>query len=657
MALQQTLEIQFEEKESTQVLNNTKEITHMSQERSTDLLIANLLDAASITYSPNGSDIVEIKEALKTASKHGTAKAGFPEYVAQVGDFILVIEDKADCSKQAKYLEDKKTLLMDNSSIINYAENGALHYALNIIEKTHFKKVFAFGCSGTQADRLIIRPIFVTASGYQILKPVKNFDSFSESHIQQYYETVVCQQKPADQVELENILSQSEYLHEALHTYGSLSNEQKPVAVSAILLALRNPNFSTEELTGDAEYTDGQKVFKALCDYMETAHVEPETKKEQVLDEFRFIQTSPRLSQYEERLGKTPIRFFAEYLYSNVLTAFYYNTPEDVLGRFYGEFMSYSGGDGQSLGIVLTPKHITQLFCDLIDIQPNDKILDPTCGTGGFLVAAMHHMLNKARTPQEANTIRKELLHGIELNVRMFSIATTNMILRGDGKSNLRCGDFLKTPAEELRKKKFTVGFMNPPYSLAKGKDTAHLSELHFISHLLDSLDEGARCAVIVPQSTMVGKTKEDKNEKNYILYNHTLEGVITLNPQTFYGVGTNTVIAIFTAHKPHPENKYAKFINFKDDGYEVFPHIGLLPTSRAEERRKLLLECWKMNRPMGNDFMVSSRVTAEDEWLHSFFYFNEEIPTDADFEKTMADYLTFEFNMMSHGRGYLFNI
>lgn len=70
-----------------------------------------------------------------------------------------------------------------------------------------------------------------------------------------------------------------------------------------------------------------------------------------------------------------------------------------------------------------------------------------------------------------------------------------------------------------------------------------------------------------------------DKLDKAYILEHHTLEGVITLNPQTFYGVGTNPVIAVFTAHQPHPERKYSKFIDFKDDGYVVFPHIGLLPT------------------------------------------------------------------------------
>lgn len=97
------------------------------------------------------------------------------------------------------------------------------------------------------------------------------------------------------------------------------------------------------------------------------------------------------------------------------------------------------------------------------------------------------------------------------------------------------------------------------------------------------------------------------------------------------------------------------KFVDFKDDGYDVFAHVGLMPTDRAAERKKYLLDCWFQGKTAPNSFIVRSTIEADDEWLHSFYYFNEEIPSETDFEKTMADYLTFEFNMITHGRGYLF--
>lgn len=639
------------------VVREPRESDDMETEKTTDFLVRDLLKAVGIDAHPNKSQISEINGALKTASKKGNGQIGRPEFLAVSGGYLLVVEDKADPKHQAKFVEgdNGSSLLMDPSSVVAFAENGALHYATHIARNTSFKEVFAFGCSGTEEGRLTIRPIFVTPSGYKLLPRISDFSDFAPRRIKRTHDEKVLGKKPLETVELEEIMKRAGALHEDLRNYGNLGETEKPIVVSAILLALCEDGFTTESLIGDTVKKDGEKIFEALSTHLDRVHVEPEVKKTQVLDQFRFIATRPALSEIHPNLGKSPLRYFAEYLHSNILGAINNNSPEDVLGRFYGEFIRYSGGDGQSLGVVLTPKHITSLFAELAQVGPDDRVFDPCCGTAGFLLAAMHRMLSKAENEYDRNRIRRDNLHGIEMRDDMFSIATTNMILRGDGKSNLVCADFLKQDAAALCAKGFTVGLMNPPYSQAKNKGTAHLSELRFICHLLDSLAPCGRAVVIVPQSTMVGKTNQDKLDKRYILDHHTLEGVITLNPQTFGRVGTNPVIAVFTAHKPHPEDKLAKFVDFKDDGYKVFPHLGLLPTDEAPARRKRLLDCWLQGKSEPSSFVVHSPVTAEDEWLHSFFYFNDEIPTDADFEKAMADYLTFEFGMIAHGRGYLF--
>lgn len=305
--------------------------------------------------------------------------------------------------------------------------------------------------------------------------------------------------------------------------------------------------------------------------------------------------------------------------------------------------------------IVLTPRHICDLFCDLLNIQTTDIVLDPCCGTAGFLVAAMHHMLEKAGADQnKRKNIKKKQLHGFELQSNMFAIAATNMILRDDGNSNIKCEDFLRQNPAQVQLKGATVGMMNPPYSQGTKSDPSQY-ELSFVEHLLDSLTEGARAAVIVPQSSMTGKTKDEQTFKENILKHHTLEGVITCNTDTFYGVGTNPVIAIFTAHEPHPEDKVCKFIDFRDDGYEVRAHIGLIEGDSAKDKRQHLLDVWFGRTEAASKFCVESTVKAEDEWLHSFFYFNDEIPADADFEKAIGDYLTFEFSMIMQNREYLF--
>ncbi|VXB18562.1 Adenine-specific methyltransferase activity [Flavobacterium sp. 9AF] len=634
------------------------------KEKNLDIFISKLLDNAKIKYSADGSSIKEINDALKTASKKGTGRVGFPEFVGISNDFIIVIEDKAELDKQANYSdEDETKLATDVKSLKDFAENGALHYGKHIVENTNFKRIFAFGCSGDEKHH-IIRPIFIDQNGYKLLKPVENFENFSTENIEKYYKEQVLEETPAEILEKDALIAKAKELHEFLRNYGQLGDDEKPLVVSAILLALSDPNFKTENLTGDTVRTDGQKIFSAIEDYMKRVEVTPDTKKEKVLNQFNIIKDRTLLNQVDDRLknknqkeelAKTPLKFFTEFVEKNILASVKANTSEDVLGLFYGEFIRFSGGDGQTLGVVLTPSHITDIFCDLIDLNSNDRVFDPCCGTSAFLISALHKMLKQVKTKEEQDNIKKNQLHGIEIREDMFSIATTNMILRGDGKSNLENKDFLKVAVSDLRRQNYSVGFMNPPYSQAKGKDTAHLSEIHFIEHLLDGLADNGRCVIIIPQSTMVGKTSEDKKVKKRILSKHTLEGVITLNKETFYGVGTNPCIAIFTAHKPHSEKKFCKFINYEDDGFVIRKHVGLVETERAKERKAHLLNCWLHDAPAETKFMVKTTIDPEDEWLHSFYYFNDEIPKVEDFENTIADYLTFEFNMMMQGKSYLF--
>lgn len=629
------------------------------QEIITDGLVRKMLEDAGIQYSEQGSSIKEINEALKTASKSGTGNAGYPEFVCVVRDFLLVIEDKANLSNHVKY-DDKQLISQETKDVRDYAMNGAFFYGLHLAKTTNFKKIIAFGVSGNQKHHKIT-PIFINERGkYEQLSDVETFVSFNEDNIDEYYLTEVLKEETDKEKATAEILKEAQQLHEDLRTYGSIQDQDKPLIVSGILLALqeiRNNNFSISSLTGDQEVkTDGQKIYDAIESHLRRVNVTPSTKRDKLLSQFNVIKDTPRINEINDKLGKTPLKHYTDFIYNSIYKSIRYSkSAEDYLGRFYSEFMSYSGGDGQSLGIVLTPKHITELFCDLVALTPDDVVFDPCCGTAGFLIAAMHNMLGKTSNANKQLHIKQEQLYGIESQPYMFTIATTNMILRGDGKSNLENKDFLGENPKKLQLNGCTVGMMNPPYSQGTKQDPSQY-EINFTEHLLDSLVVGGRAIVIIPQSSVTGKTVEERNIKAHILKNHTLEGVITLNTNTFYRVGTNPCIAIFTAGRPHPKDHICKFINFEDDGFEVKKHIGLVETPSAKDKKQHLLDVWFGRVEAETKFCVETTIEAEDEWLHAFYYFNDEIPSVEDFERTMADYLTFEFNMITHGRGYLFD-
>lgn len=615
------------------------------------------IKSLGIKYYRESSGNIEVQNALKSASKRLNGNVGKPEFTFFSKDFLIVVEDKNDVNLHI-YSEGGSIVLDDENIVPKYAVNGAIHYAKHIINHTHtINKVFAIGASGNgHSNKISI--YFVDEIECKFIADINNLNDLKEENIEEFYRVSVLGELPKEERELKEVNKIAADLHEDLRNYGSLEGEKKASVVSAILLALENEDliFNVDKLQGfqGEGIKDGEILFDAIDKYLKNKSLMPHAKIGELKDNFTFIQNDLTLNRVREDLGMTPLKYFTiklnEKLKKNIK-----HTDMDILGNFYGEFVKYGGSDGNSLGIVLTPRHITNLMCDLIDINEDDYVLDPCCGSGGFLIAAMNKMLHKSVDEYKNSHIKQEQLHGIELQQKLFTIATTNMILRGDGKSNLKRDDIFHVK-KDLYADKITKALINPPYSQAKTKNLSHLSEISFINETLTLMKTGAKLAAIVPQSTMIGKTKNDKNYKREILENHSLETVITLNKDTFYGVGVNPCIAIFTAGIPQDDKKRVNFVNFSNDGYIVRKHVGLVGDGTEKSKKEYLLNVLNDYEDADTKFLVKSPITWEDEWLHSFFYYNEEIPTDEDFEKTIADYLSFEFDMKLHGRGYLFD-
>ena len=279
------------------------------KEVKTDLWVARQLDDSKIKYDAQGSDVKEINDALQSASKRGTGNAGYPEYVAIVKDFVIVIEDKADLAKHQK-LTSTGILSVDQKDIADYAVNGAYFYAKHIAQNSSFHKIFAIGVSGDEKHHRIT-PLYVDdRDGYKQLPDIESFTSFTAVNIDEYYTRYVLAEKTDVEKTTEEILKDAAELHEYLRTYGSLKDQDKPLVVSGILLALDDKFFKHDDLLGDETTTDGQLIYDAIKRRLKASNIGPDAKRDKLMSEFSIIRTSARLNEVDAKLGKTPLKFY-----------------------------------------------------------------------------------------------------------------------------------------------------------------------------------------------------------------------------------------------------------------------------------------------------------------------------------------------------------
>lgn len=646
---------------------------------STDRLVQQLLDKSGVEeYHIQYAGYDVVLNALKGASKSGDGY-GIPDFNFLQEGFLVLIEDKVDLDKLESFDKDgigNTHLNFSESSIQNYAVNGAVYYAQKVLEnESLFEKIFAIGVVGGQR-RYKIQPYYVDRDGYKKLDELVSFDVFSKDKIEEYYRVNVLGELSDAQKELREINDIANQLHEDLRTFGKLGADNKATVVSAILLALKAGLLPTDLKGRDSEEDssewDGKIIYRKVESYINKLNIQPVSNKEVILNQFREIETNKVLNtRRKDLVDKTPLRKFAETLYDDVLHHIVNGSEYDILGQFYSEFVRYGGSDGSDLGIVLTPQHVTSLMAELIDINLDDKVLDTTMGTGSFPISAMNRMINlvnkskhlsQAEKNNKIEDIRTNRIYGVEVDNKLFSIALTNMILRGGENSNLHREDifhFNFPQDEKAMDSDITKILMNPPYSQAKKSTSKNESEMHFILKSLSFLKKGGKAAFIVPQSSMTqgpkGVSKEEYIQlKQDLLDQNTINAVITMNSQTFYPKATDTVVILITKGIPQ-EDKRTLFYDYRNDGYTLNHHLGLQPNGTALDKRKRLIDVINDKIDVDSSLAVKHSITAQDEWLHSYFYFNDTIPEEEAFYNSMAEYLSFEFKMKTTDRGYLF--
>ena len=329
------------------------------------------------------------------------------------------------------------------------------------------------------------------------------------------------------------------------------------------------------------------------------------------------------------------ITWYIEELELKILPMMNHDTTIDALGEFYHEFIKYSGGDGNGLGIVLTPEHITDFMVELANVNKYSKVLDPACGSGSFLVSALNKMIENANH-EEIIEIKNNSLYGVEINTDLYTLSLTNMIVRGDGKSNIENGDCFDSKIKKLMKSKnINIGLINPPYAQ---KDC----ELKFIDNMLDMLTIGGLGVAIVPLSSALGT--KFLEERETLMSKHTLKAVFTMPDDLFYPTAaTNTCIMVWIANTPHNSNNNTFFGYFKEDGFVKKKKLGRVDflnkwTSIKEE----WLELYR-NNDVKDGISARAKVDSKSEWLaEAYMQTDYSTLCDDDFISTLRDYASF---------------
>lgn len=586
-----------------------------------------------VTVEEQKSEIAKVKSLLSKSSKSLKENPGYPEFIiSSLKDtsFIIVIECKADVKRHESQNHDKPK---------DFAVDGALHYAKALAK--HYT-VVAIAVSGSTTSSIKVSN-FLVAAGTETVKSLTNENGvvveqivpFNDYYRLASFDPDVAKKRHAD------LLAFSRELHELIWTKAKVSEEDKPLLVSGTLIALMNAAFMKTFSSQAAE--DIQEAWlTAIKKELDKADI-PQAKKDTMLQPYSTIAVHPNLGKPDSKTAKEyPDGVFKEIItricdnvwpYINVYHDF------DVVGQFYGEFLKYTAGDKKALGIVLTPRHVAELFSLLANVGPDSKVLDICAGTGGFLISAMQHMLRKAVTEEQRIDIKRNRLIGIENSPKMFALAASNMILRGDGKANLhQASCFDDAIIKAVKKMKPNVGLLNPPYS--QGKSDAELHELYFVKQMLDTLEPGSMGIAIVPMSCAI-KPNPVREE---LMKHHSLDAVMSMPAELFYPVGTVTCVMVWIAGKPHAKSgKKTWFGYWRDDGFIKTKHKGRIDQNDAWPAIRDRWVASYRNREVHAGESVMQAVTAEDEWCAEAYMETDYTSlTQADFELVVKNYAMF---------------
>ena len=628
----------------------------------------------------------EIDQALDDYySKRGGAGGNRPDVKLLLQDKNLVrypvlIEYKGYKDKLIKLDSDGKIANKtpknepDFKTINSYAVNGAVHYANALLHYTSYTDIIAIGMTGykNEAGKIVysIGVYYVSKSNFGIGQKVDDYIDFSflkKENFDKFIEKV--KQLRLSQEELEKLKEQREQEinaslvklnNDIYQNEKGLSERDRVYLVAASIIAtLGIPEkvsaLEKSELKSSSEEgnRDGDIILRKIKAFLNEKDL-PREKRDLIVRTLQNTLTTDNINKAEN--GESQLKRVFAKIVDDLGIYYKIGLTTDFTGKLFNEMYSWLGFSQDKLNdVVLTPSYVATLLVRLARVNKDSYVWDFATGSAGLLVAAMNEMLNdakeKIKSPDafalKSAEIKANQLLGLEILSEVYMLAILNMILMGDGSSNILNKDSLKEFngnygfGKTGEKFPANVFVLNPPYSAAG-------NGMVFVEKALSMMNSGY-AAIIIQNSAGSGKAVEYNKR---ILKRSTLLASIKMPIDLFIGKSSvQTNVYVFRVGEAHQKDDIVKFIDFTNDGYtrtnRKKASCNLRDTDHAKERYQEVVDLVRFGKTKLKYFTEKEYYEGTIDPENGADW-NQTAPIDTkptleDFKKTVSDYLAWE--------------
>lgn len=589
------------------------------------------------------------------------------EYKGYKDKLVLLDADGRVANKTAKNQPDFKT-------INSYAVNGAVHYANALLHYTSYTEIIAIGMTGYKDDagklQYEIGVYYVSKSNFGVGQKVDDYTDFSflkKENFDQFIETVKQlhltpeeieklrerreQEINASLVKLNNDIYQNEKgLSERDRVYLVAASIIATLGVPGKVAALEKAELKSSTEDGNR---DGDIILRKIKAFLNEKNL-PSEKRDLIVRTLQNTLTTDNINKVEN--GESQLKRVFTKIIDDLGIYYKIGLSTDFTGKLFNEMYSWLGFSQDKLNdVVLTPSYVATLLARLARVNKDSYVWDFATGSAGLLVASMNEMLidakEKIKSPDELARkpaqIKATQLLGLEILSEVYMLAILNMILMGDGSSNIINKDSLKEFDGNYGFGKTDEKFpadafvLNPPYS-APGNGMV------FVERALSMMSKGY-AAIIIQNSAGSGKSTEYNKR---ILKHSTLLASVKMPIDLFIGKSSvQTNVYVFRVGEAHQKDDTVKFIDFSVDGYtrtnRKKASCNLRDTDHAKERYQELVDLVRFGKSKLNIFTEKEYYEGRIDPNNGADW-NQTAPIDTkptleDFKKTVSDYLAWE--------------